>query len=171
MTAGSLTPQQLAAVTASASVYAAQHVTELASELLEWEDTSELRGQRMREMAQILAFAGHDALTLAKTYVRRAALEVMRAGAPAQQPRPQPLTVEQVRKLNADAIFGDDWPSKFWENVTHLVNVALVAACPGATTEPSAQERARHLEGRQHYFGSGSASDDMGSQDPERDRG
>ena len=169
MTAGSATPQQLAAITASASAYAAQHVTELAAELLEWEDKGVLGGQRMRELAQILAFAGHDALTLAKSYVRRAALA--RAGAPAQQPRPQSLTVDQVRKLNANAIFGDDWPSKFWENVTHLVNVALAATGQEAAPGQSAQERARQFEGRQHYFGSASEAD--GTADPamERDRG
>jgi hypothetical protein len=171
MTAGSLTPQQLAAVTSSASAYAAKHVTELATELLEWEDQDVLRGQRIRELAQILAFAGHDALTLAKSYVRRAALEVVRAQAAAQQPRPPQLTVEEVRKLNANAIFGDDWPSKFWDNVTHLVNVALAAAGPGAAPDQSPQERARQLEGRQHYFGTAAEGGDAAGPAQEIHRG
>ncbi|MCO8325955.1 DUF551 domain-containing protein [Burkholderia cenocepacia] len=60
-----------------ATAYAREHARELAAELLEWSDTALLCDGRVRELARMLQVldAAH-ALTLARSFAERAALEL-----------------------------------------------------------------------------------------------
>lgn len=58
-----------------ARAFARHHVGELAREIVEWQDTALLREGKLRELASIVSFAGHDALKVAEHYATRAALD------------------------------------------------------------------------------------------------
>lgn len=79
MTDSKITPSsaQLEAVRKSAQRFAKKHVAELATELLEWSNTSILRNGRVRELAHILkALDTTHALKIAENFAVHAALEV-----------------------------------------------------------------------------------------------
>lgn len=65
--------------------FAADHLRECAEELLEWSDTAILRDGKVRELAQLCAvWAGHhDALAIAESLIKRAALQFV-----SQEPQP-----------------------------------------------------------------------------------
>ncbi|HIE4193447.1 MULTISPECIES: DUF551 domain-containing protein [Burkholderia] len=67
----------LTAARDAATAYAREHARELATELLEWSDTTLLRDGRVRELARMLQVldAAH-ALKLARSFAERAALEL-----------------------------------------------------------------------------------------------
>ncbi|MEB2554094.1 hypothetical protein [Burkholderia cenocepacia] len=67
----------LTAARDAATAYAREHARELATELMEWSDTTLLRDGRVRELARMLQVldAAH-ALTLARSFAERAALEL-----------------------------------------------------------------------------------------------
>ncbi|WP_321944663.1 hypothetical protein [Burkholderia cenocepacia] len=68
---------RLTAARDAATAYAREHARELATELLEWSDTTLLRDGRVRELARMLQVldAAH-ALKLARSFAERAALEL-----------------------------------------------------------------------------------------------
>jgi hypothetical protein len=70
-----------------ARLFAKTHLSELAAEIIEWQDTAILRDGRMRELAVLcLPLESNHSLKLAESLVARAAMEAARAVSPPGAP-------------------------------------------------------------------------------------
>ena len=65
-----------ATIMRAAKAYAKANVIECCREIIEWQDTAVLRSGRVRELADVLRpMVDHDALRLAESLIKRAAME------------------------------------------------------------------------------------------------
>lgn len=74
-----MTPEEILEESKLAEAFAAKHVRELATEILEWKSTSVLREGKLRELANTCAlYVGpREALSLAESLVVAAALKAI----------------------------------------------------------------------------------------------
>lgn len=132
----------------AATAYAREHARELATELLEWSDTTLLRDGRVRELARMLQVldAAH-ALTLARSFAEHAALELAarrttpdrEAWISASERIPLPGTSE-VLAWNSEgwcAVVNPEYVSPAFPKYTHWMPLP---AAPGQTPVASPRD-------------------------------
>jgi hypothetical protein len=129
------TPEALAAARRAAKAFAERHLSTLAAEIIEWQDTAVLRDGKMRELGSICSALDDDhSLQLAESFVSRAALAAL--AKPQAEPVAEGFVLVPLESTHKMDLAGEE----AWENSGHpapsvaSIYKAMLSARPVAQT-------------------------------------